>query len=426
MSDRPADCLTQVDEGPTLRATRQTGGRRANDPAPAQEGSAPMRSDSRRYTRHATRHRGLTYRERAKKGARTYYGFVNGKQVPVGSNESDALARYSELRAKSARGEQVAPANVRFGVVAEEWLESKRRLRPWTRKNYRAALDNVLLPRFGNFKLAQISTRHIAALIRELETKGLSRSYIDNLLKPLGGTYKFAMSRGLIGLSPMALLTEDERPPRKPRQVFEWSPESIEALLSASRDLAAKPTSRYDYTPLLTTAIRTGLRLGELLGLLWRDVDLTGDSPSLYVRQQMTRLGELAEPKTAKAIRRVPLGPSVVRFLAEHKLRLGAGDDDFVFAALSGGPLTHRNAQRRGFERAAEAAGLEGVTFHDLRHAFASLMIERGVSSTVLANLMGHTSPTTTERVYVHLFNRMRTDEQVREAMESAMAWESG
>jgi integrase len=378
-----------------------------------------------RFKRISTRHRGLTYRVRAD-GARTYQGFVNGGRVTLGDNEREALAKLSDLRAKSARGEPVAHPNVKFSVVAEEWFESKRRLRPWTLKSYRAALDNVLLPRFGNFKLAQISTRHISALIRDLEAKGLSRSYIDNLLKPLGGTYKFAMSRGLIGSNPMALLTEDERPPRKPRHVFEWSPESVEVLLLASRDLAAKPTSRYDYTPLLTAAIRTGLRLGELLGLLWRDVDLTGNSPSLYVHQQWTRSGELAEPKTPKAIRRVPLGPSVVKFLAEHKLRSGAGDADFVFASRSGKALTHRNVQRRGFDRAAEAAGLEGVTFHDLRHAFASLMIERGVSSTVLANLLGHRSPTTTEGVYVHLFNRQRTDEQVREAMESAMTFESG
>jgi integrase len=62
------------------------------------------------------------------------------------------------------------------------------------------------------------------------------------------------------------------------------------------------------------------------------------------------------------------------------------------------------------------------VTFHDLRHAFASIMIERSLTSTVLAHVMGHRNATTTERKYVHLFNRQRTDDQVREAMQSAMA----
>jgi integrase len=76
---------------------------------------------------------------------------------------------------------------------------------------------------------------------------------------------------------------------------------------------------------------------------------------------------------------------------------------------------------------AALEAGLIGggrprITFHDLRHAFASIMIERGVSSTVLANLMGHTTSATTERIYIHLFNRQRTDEHVRAAMQEAMA----
>ena len=101
-------------------------------------------------------------------------------------------------------------------------------------------------------------------------------------------------------------------------------------------------------------------------------------------------------------------------------------DDQPVFASLTGQPLNHRNVTQRGFEAAAKEAGLlaDGqprITFHDLRHAFASIMIERGLSSTVLAHVMGHRDATTTERKYVHLFNRQRTDDQVREAMQSAM-----
>jgi integrase len=83
---------------------------------------------------------------------------------------------------------------------------------------------------------------------------------------------------------------------------------------------------------------------------------------------------------------------------------------------------TKSNATGRGFELAAKKAGIEGVTFHSMRHAFASRMIDRGISSTVLAALMGHESSTITEKRYVHLFDRQRTDEAVRLAMAST-AW---
>ena len=88
-----------------------------------------------------------------------------------------------------------------------------------------------------------------------------------------------------------------------------------------------------------------------------------------------------------------------------------------MFAARNGKPLKHRNATRRGFEAAAKEAGIEAVSFHSMRHAFASRMIDRGISSTVLAALMGHESSAITERRYVHLFDRQRTDDAVRAAM---------
>ncbi len=78
------------------------------------------------------------------------------------------------------------------------------------------------------------------------------------------------------------------------------------------------------------------------------------------------------------------------------------------------------HATRRGFEPAAQHAEIEGVTFHSMRHAFASRMIDRGISSTVLARLMGHESSTITERRYIHLFDKERTDETVRRAMRAS------
>jgi integrase len=342
--------------------------------------------------------------------------------------EKEALAKQAELRGKKSRGEVVRTSNVTFKDFSSEWLESKRKLRPWTKQNYEAALTNYLVPRFGTRKLASITASDVAALVREFEAKGFTRSYIDNLLKPLAGTFKLAIRRGLVGVNPVALLTEDERPERKHKTVHEWTPEEIEAFLAAARDRASEQASRHDYFPLLLTAIRTGLRLGELLGLQWEDIDL-GEHPCLHVKRQWARNGEFAEPKTSSAIRRIPLAPSMVAFFRDYaKKTLEEGrDSNLVFASRNGTPLTHRNVQRRGFETARDDAGLpETLTFHDLRHAFASVMIERGVSEFVLADLMGHKDASTTRKVYVHAFNRIRTDQTVRAAMESAMKLAEG
>jgi integrase len=376
------------------------------------------------FKRHKTRHRGITYRVKAD-GTRTYYVYAAGKHLAVEGGEKEAVAKQAELRGKVARGGVVAPRSVRFAELAEEWFASKDKLRPWTKSGYRSALDRVLLPRFGKRKIAQITVDDVLRLIHDLERDGLSRSTIYNVLKPISGTFRYAAKKGFVSQSPVALLDDGDKPRHRPHERREWTPEEIRALLAASRELASRPTARFDYSLLLETAVRTGLRLGELLGLQWRDIDF--DGALLVVRRQWTRTGEYSEPKTAKGIRRIPLAPALVKRLAAHKLASRySGDEDPVFASAKGKPLSHRNVAQRGFQPAAIEAGLVSadqprLTFHDLRHAFASIMIERGVSSTVLANLMGHTTSSTTERIYIHLFNRQRSDERVRAAMEEAM-----
>jgi integrase len=256
------------------------------------------------------------------------------------------------------------------------------------------------------------------------EQRGLSGSRISNVLKPLNGVLNLALRRGLIAENPLRLLTPDERPRVLRRERFVWSPDAVNALLDAAGVLASKPDSKYDYGPLLLTAVYTGMRQSELLGLRWCDVDLK--EGAIQVRLQWTRTGELAEPKTPGALRRIPIAGDLVARLAELKLvSVYARSSDFVFASRVGSPLNHRNVAKRGLEEALVGARLNEshpkITFHDLRHAFASIMIERGISSTVLADVMGHRDSRTTETIYVHLFNRQRTDDQVRAAMQSAM-----
>jgi hypothetical protein len=159
-----------------------------------------------RFKRLKTRHRGITYRVRAD-GSRVYSVYCKGRYVQVDGGEREALALQADLRRQVARGQRVSPSKVAFAEVAEQWFESKRKLRPWTRKYYRDSLDRILLPRFGAMKIAQITPDHVAKLIRELETQGLAGKTIENYLLPLSGTLTFAVRRGLIATNPCTLLT---------------------------------------------------------------------------------------------------------------------------------------------------------------------------------------------------------------------------
>jgi hypothetical protein len=216
------------------------------------------------FKRHSTRHRGITYRQRAN-GARTYSVYFQGRYMPVEGGEQEAIAKQADLRGRAARGERpVTPTKAKFSDVAEQWFASKRHLQPWTRKSYREWLDRSLLPRFGSMKVAAITAEHVAKLIRDLEGEGLSSSTIENYLLPLSGTLAFAVRRGMIAVNPCTLLTRDDRPRRLARkQDHVWNDAEIEALIKAAEYLARQPASRYDYAPLLRVACYTGLRLGK-------------------------------------------------------------------------------------------------------------------------------------------------------------------
>lgn len=188
----------------------------------------------------------------------------------------DARQARAEIVSKLGRGERVAPTKTTLAELAEVWFEAKSvRLRRGTAEQYRSGLDLVILPRFGRRKVAAVDADSIAKLIRDLErerlhaidparpVRPLGRSTILNYLKPLHATLAFALRRGIIGTNPFAVLTDDDRPERADRGVaHEWTDEDLEALLAASARLAHRPTSRYDYTPLLRLVATLGLRKG--------------------------------------------------------------------------------------------------------------------------------------------------------------------
>jgi len=195
-------------------------------------------------------------------------------------------------------------------------------------------------------------------------------------------------------------------PPRVERQeVIALTAEEVRALLTFVRG------DRWE--ALIATALATGMRQGELLGLKWADVNLTGQK--LHVQRQLQRDGTYGEPKTAKGRRTIDLPASCVTFLKEHRRRqteerLLVGPEwqqtDLVFCTHQGKTLGHRNVLR-AFKLIMLRAGLPDVPFHALRHTAATLLLTQGVHPKVVQERLGHATIAMTLDIYSHLIPSM-------------------
>ena len=196
----------------------------------------------------------------------------------------------------------------------------------------------------------------------------------------------------------------------------------VQALLSAASEerLAA----------LYVVALHTGLRRGEVLGLLWNDVDL--DAGTLSVMRSLDVDGTLKTPKNLASRRTLKLTPRALGALKAHKVRqneerLKAGadvweDHNLVFPNTIGKPMNAGNFYRREFQPLLKRAGLlgEGFTFHSLRHTFATTLAARGVHPSTAQKMLGHSDIRMTLAIYTHATDEMQ--DVATAALESAFS----
>jgi integrase len=174
---------------------------------------------------------------------------------------------------------------------------------------------------------------------------------------------------------------------------------------------------------LLATAVFTGLRLGELLGLTWANVDF--EASTVQVRRQLARTGGRVEPKTPQAVRDVILMPALARMLREHRLGSRfAQPEDFVFASGQGRGLG-QSVARKALARAKKQAKLDGgdktpLRVHDLRHCFASLLIAQGSNVVFVSRQLGHGDASITLKVYAHLFDAAEHAQRASAELEAS------
>ena len=353
--------------------------------------------------RHKTRFPGIYYRLTTENERRyvVWYRDSTGKErlqtLPPGSTVSDAKALRARLTTRIAAGETVAPTKTTVAELAAAWLEEVTpKLKPKTIDGYRWGVERHIIPRLGRHRVYQLSVDDVARMISDLQAEGKKTHTIRNILKPLSRMMSMAARRGLCNGNPVRALDREDMPNGDQKKMRILDEQEIQKLLFAA--------SSDRWRALFATLVFTGLRIGEALALTWDDVDLRGGM--ITVR----------DSKTDAGVREVVMPRIVVRRLGSIG---GFSAGALVFRTENDTALSKRNTLR-ALTSAAEKAGIEHVTQHELRHTYASILIGRGFDATLVADQLGHKDPSITLRTYAKLFNPVERRAALRTELDAA------
>lgn len=305
-----------------------------------------------------------------------------------------------------------------------QWLSLyKTGIKPGTRIAYEQMFRLYIAPGIGSMRMRDVRLTQLQKILNDTAA-GYSRSTLTMVKIVLNGMFKQAYKRGIISKNPM--MNTDTPAARKSKKKGALTREQQTAFLQYAE--------KSEYYPLFRLATLTGMRIGELLGLSWDDVDF--QNRTIHVRHTLTwskaQGFSLGEPKTDAGMRDIPLLPDAAQMFHEQKTRqltarmaqgaawIGNGRD-LVFTTATGQPVAAQWIDRtvRRISARMQKDGIElpaGFSFHTLRHCFATRCIEQNMNMKTLQMILGHSSLSITMDVYADVMPDTKQEEMMRVA----------
>jgi integrase len=217
--------------------------------------------------------------------------------------------------------------------------------------------------------------------------QNLSWQTAVHLRNLMSGTLERAVEWGYLEANPARRI---KMPPmQRRRKIIVLTREQLATLLQ----LLQEPVKM-----LAITVAMTGLRIGEVLALRWKNVDFENDV--IRVREAVYE-GNISSPKSKSSIRDIPIGPSLHELLSDY--RKASPADAFVFSSRNGTPLDSHNLLGRVLKPACKRAGLPLISWHSFRHTHATLLSDLGESLKTAQAQLGHARMSTTAEIYTHV-----------------------
>lgn len=343
------------------------------------------------------------------------HGQRHRQAMPESSTLKDARREMREIESRIDRRLYLAERKMPlFSDVAKQWLEHKKE---YVRESSYDTLKINYHTHFGFFtsiKINHITVSVVEQFVSSLKNKPiktrkkkckgepeserkeklLALATIRKILITLNQIMSYAVRHRYLDYNPL----QDVERPRAQGRASEQKKPQILSPTEIQRFLDAVKNAKY-YT-LFFTALMTGARQGELLGLRWTDVDF--QKKQIHIRRTYN-MGRFFTPKTEQSNRSIDMSSGLIRALTTWQIQSGGRNDDLVFPSAEGTPISAANMMKRYFLPALTASECPRIRFHDLRHTYASLLIHQNESIKYIQTQLGHSSPTVTLNIYSHL-----------------------
>lgn len=307
---------------------------------------------------------------------------------------------------KIDHGLTIAGANISLARYMESWIAGKALARgPSTVKNYRKYMRMYILPALGRMRLDAITPAHVRQLFLQMQMDNRGERTIQYVHVTLHCAYEQAVKEGLVGRNPLDAV---ERPKVEPQEFKVFTEEQARIFMAAAKG--------HPLEALFFLALTTSMHKGEILGLMWTDVDW--EKSVLRVERQLQPVsvgGSALVPTKTKAGRRtIMIGKVAIALLKEHRekqelQKAVAGDrwkEHGMIFTTSIGTYIDQTRISRAFKQILQEAGLPDLRFHDLRHTSISIQLDNGIPVNTVQSRAGHLKASVTTDIYGHAMAR--------------------
>lgn len=286
-----------------------------------------------------------------------------------------------------------------FKGTTSEWLHFwinnniNSNIKLSTKASYESKINNYILPFLGTKKIYLLEEADIRNLIQQLFHQNYSKSTVKTTISILNNSFSFAIQNGYMHRNPCKYVV-----------VPNTTIQKVKALsIQQQKHLERKAFLENNCSPVIL-GLSTGMRIGEICGLQWKDIDF--DNGTITIERTLQRISNsalkdskteivISSPKTSSSIRKIPLSSYLKTYLLKHK-----ANSKSTFVVSYNGKHTEPRIVTYHFKKMLQELNMENVKFHSLRHTFATRCIENGTDVATLSKLLGHSSSKMTLDVY--------------------------